>query len=439
MISEVSHNSAVTLGNYRYHAYVTGDYLDGIVNDERDDLRWPKNRSATDDTDESDETQPSLIGSDEDDNSEVEGVTKEECCACLVEKIRDHLKEHISDVRHKRERQLEDFAHQDQPQFRPFVSLAKARLDRLPARPTKREIEIALYEAKIDGRADMEKVVNEIVKKVASADQVAQQTKYLMDKFTTEANRQSISALAEYVCTRKAVIDVLKANLAKQTGGKYGYEDVVHDLFFPRHCTSNQIPVGPLGPNERELENLWLIDERLVFHRLLTSDKPLSTLRKILVADVTVDADISMKNDEPDILIFDPAFVTSESESFSSLGIVEFKRPGRDDYTHTLNPVQQIIDIAKKIRSGKHVDTRTGEIRAINEGVRFYGYAVCDILESLRDLIENTYRMMPTPDGIGYYMFHEPLNMLIEVIPYSKVVTDAERRNAAFFKKLNMM
>lgn len=438
LIPEVSIAKPVTLqGIYRYHAYVTGDYLDQIVDDERSTLRWPKNREK-DDADEPEDTQLSLLVPDEGADTGIEGVSKEECCACIAERIGEYLKDHISDVRAKRERLIEDFAHKEQPQFRPFVNSAKGKLGRLPARPSKKQIEMALYEAKIDGRADMEKTVNEIVKKVASADQVAQQSRYLMDKFATEANRQSISALAEYVCTRKAVIDVLKANLAKQTDGKYGYEDVVHDLFFPRHCTSNQFPVGPLGPDEREIENLWLIDERLVFHRLLTSDKPLSTLKKLLVADVTVIADVSEKNDEPDILIFDPAFVTTESASFSSLGIVEFKRPGRDDYSLSDNPVQQIIEIANKIRLGKQVETRTGEIQAISDDVRFYGYAVCDILGPLEGIIKNTHRMRHTPDGIGYYMFHEELNMLIEVIPYSKIVSDAERRNAAFFKKLNM-
>src|SRR5207245_498301 len=126
--------------------------------------------------------------------------------------------------------------------------------------------------------------------------------------------------------------------------------------------TSDSIPVGPLGPGEREIENLWLIDERLVFHRLLTSDKPLSTLKKLLVVDKSVVVDVSEKNDEPDILIFDPALVTAESENFETLGIVEFKRPGRDDYTLAKNPVQQIIDIARKIRDAKQIETRTGQI-----------------------------------------------------------------------------
>ena len=78
------------------------------------------------------------------------------------------------------------------------------------------------------------------------------------------------------------------------------------------------------------------------------------------------------------------------------------------------------------------------QVIAISPDVRFYGYAVCDILGPLRDIIEDTHRMHHTPDGIGYYVFNEKLNLVIEVIPYSKIVADAERRNAAFFRKLNM-
>lgn len=436
VVPEVSVYRAVTVQhNYRYHAYVTGDYLDEITDDERSALRFPEDESAKDEGDDADDQLTLLVAEDED--GAQDGVTKEQLYTGLADKIRGHLGEHIADVRKKKERQIEDFAQREQPQFRPFVDLAKTHLDRLPARPSKRDIELALYQAKMDGRAELEVSVDEIVKKVASAEQVEQHRTQLIDRFASEVNRQAISALVEYVCTRRAVINVLKANLGKQ-GDKYEYEAIVHDLFFPRFITSDRIPVGPLGPGEREIENLWLIDERLVFHRLLTSDKPLSTLRKLLVLDKSVVADVSEKNDEPDILIFDPALVTAESDSFETLGIVEFKRPGRDDYTLEKNPVQQIIDIARKIRDAKQVESITGQVQAISGSVRFYGYVICDVLGSLRPIIEDTHRMEHTPDGIGYYAFHDNLNLLIEVIPYSKIVSDAERRNAAFFTKLGM-
>lgn len=434
VVPEVGVYKAVTVQqNFRYHAYVTGDYLDEITDDERDDLKFPKHVDTEED--DTDEHTPLLAAEEED---TPEGISKSQLYTSLAEKVRAHLKDHIAEVRKKKEKQLEDFVHKEQPQFRPFLNAAKVALERLPARPTKRDIELVLYEAKIDGRVEMDKALAEIVQNIASAEQVAQRRSQLIERFASEANRQSISALVDYVCTRKAVIDVLEANLGKQGNENYEPEAVIHDLFFPRFLTSNDMPVGPLESDGREIENLWLIDERLVFHRLLTSDKPLSTLKKLLVDGKALLADISVKNDEPDILIFDPALVTAESDNFSSLGIVEFKRPGRQDYSLNKNPIQQIIDTARRIRDGQQVETLTGNIEAISKDVRMYGYAICDVVGPLKGIIEDTYRMRHTPDGVGYYIFHEPLNLLIEVIPYSKIVSDAKRRNAAFFKKLGI-
>lgn len=106
-----------------------------------------------------------------------------------------------------------------------------------------------------------------------------------------------------------------------------------------------------------------------------------------MVGNSTVVADVSQKNDEPDILVFEPAFVTAEDHRFESLAIVEFKRPGRDDYTLGKNPVQQVIEIARKIRDARQVEAVTGEIEPIERAVRFYGYVVCDITKTLRLII----------------------------------------------------
>lgn len=420
---EVGRSEAVTLeGKYRYHCYVTGSYLDAIADDERLILKFPS-ESLDDDNGLLDG--PGKSG---------EGVTRKELNERIADSIRQHLAQHIADVRKSRESLLEDYVNKEQPQFRPYVAAAKGNLDRLPARPTKRQIELALYQAKMDGRADMDKTIKEILNKTASATGVVERRQQLIERFATESNRMAISALAEYVCTRRAVIDVLKANLEKRDDGTHEYEAVVHELFFPRFRTSDQFPVGPLEAGEREIENLWLIDERLVYHRLLTSDKPLSVLRTLL----EIAPDVSVKNDEADILIFEPAFVTNENDNFGCVGIVEFKRPGKDDYTNNLNPVQQIIDIARKIHDAKQVESSKGQSVAIGEHIRFYGYAVCDVLDNLKRIIVDTYRAELTPDGMGYYFFHPTLRLLIEVIPYSKIITDAQRRNAAIFKKLGM-
>jgi len=68
--------------------------------------------------------------------------------------------------------------------------------------------------------------------------------------------------------------------------------------------------------------NLWTIDERLAYHNFLASDKQ---MRELPVID-------SQSQDRVDIAIFDEAFAFADRDSqFTSITIIEFKRPYRDD------------------------------------------------------------------------------------------------------------
>ena len=74
-----------------------------------------------------------------------------------------------------------------------------------------------------------------------------------------------------------------------------------------------------------EQQNLWVINERLCHHTLLTSDKKLKSIEGL--------EDTSGK--EPDIcaLFYDsPIGVREEEDSTGAIVGIEFKRPGRDDY-----------------------------------------------------------------------------------------------------------
>ena len=104
--------------------------------------------------------------------------------------------------------------------------------------------------------------------------------------------------------------------------------------------------------------------------------------------------------------------------------MIEFKRPGRDTYTHAENPVQQIINITTKIRAGgleggkvKYIPCRSIYSSSATLFAMWPKPATVDILFSDLD-------MKTTPDGLGYYRYHDGLNLLIEVIPYQKLIRD---------------
>jgi hypothetical protein len=46
--------------------------------------------------------------------------------------------------------------------------------------------------------------------------------------------------------------------------------------------------------------------------------------------------------------------------------------------------------------------------------------------------------LSPTPDGLGFFGFNPQLGVLVEILSFDKLVTDAERRNAAHFDQLNL-
>ena len=79
-----------------------------------------------------------------------------------------------------------------------------------------------------------------------------------------------------------------------------------------------------------------MIDERLTYHSFISSDPTLSTLDRV---------EINHKG--ANLFIFDQQMVYGEGEKagvnspVTSITLVEFKRPMRNDYTLADNPVDQ--------------------------------------------------------------------------------------------------
>jgi hypothetical protein len=240
------------------------------------------------------------------------------------------------------------------------------------------------------------------------------------EKFLTEENAIGKANLAKYVVHRRRVLDLFRKALKLAPDGKYNLEQAVHQLIFPLRKTSDEVPYEQL--------NLWMIDERLAYHYYLASDKELSGVEVI-------------ENDSdqrPDIIIFNAPFAFSDHDGpFSSIVVVEFKRPARDDYTDEKNPIKQVFDYIRRVREGKAKD-RAGRPMNVPEHVPFYCYVVCDLTPKIIESAEN-YSLTKTPDGEGYFGFNMNLRAYVEVLAFTKVVNDAEKRNRVLFDKLNMV
>lgn len=224
-------------------------------------------------------------------------------------------------------------------------------------------------------------------------------------------------ALAEYIVHRKAVIEIADQLRGADDTGTMTKEDAFHQLMFPRLEDSVSTKYFQ--------HNLWMLDERLAFVSYISSDRTLHGGRREKGDKVT------------DIAFYDECFVAG-GQGNTSVVIVEFKRPGRDDYSfgkEGSDPIKQIHDTVEHIRERKSFVTTEKKTIDIPTGTPIHAIIVADLEPSLRALARR-YDFSETWEKTGLFKYHEDFDVFIEIVGFNKLISDAEKRNAAFFDVL---
>lgn len=248
----------------------------------------------------------------------------------------------------------------------------------------------------------------------ASGENYGENIKDLVSKIDQE-NKE---ALAEYVVHRKRVIELVEAARRYQDGTtKHAPEDVIHDLIFKRFSDTAE-----LGYFEH---NLWLIDDALAFLPYVTSDR-------------TAKGAGRQKGDKvPDLAFFDDSLVLGDNDG-TTVTIVEFKKPSRDDYAFgpaKSDPVIQVLDTLElAVRAGGV--TRTDGTHMTFDGVvRRFGYIIADLTPSLRAVLKK-HDFSNDQNPRIFFRYRDTEKILIQVMGYDTLVENAKKRNQAFFTVL---
>lgn len=383
-------------GNFVYNGYITSKYLDENVNRERTAFNI-------------EESQKSLLGN----------ITRNEILEEATKLILNFLSEDIIAYNDNKRSKIESFVYNRYPRYRLLLSKFPECISNILLSDDEEKLELELFKQeqlyklrlKEEGK-DLQKIIKE---NKNSKDIVKRTTEY-----AEKLSEMGKSSLAEYIVHRKSVLDLLENNLKYQDsdGNTYAYEESVHQLVFPMQQTSDDI--------DYTAHNLWLIDEKLSYHYYLASDKKIKSMSPIQ----------SDSKNEPDIAIFDSPFAfTDENEQpFRNITIIEFKRPGRKNYTQDENPIQQVIEYMDDIIGGK-IKTKDGLAIDGNENIRFFCYIMCDVNDKIK-LLAKQNDFKKTPDNIGYYNYLGNYNAYIEILPYNKMVQDSKKRNKILFDKL---
>ena len=381
-----------------YFAYLTSEYLNDMVNSERTDFNFPtEDKTDMGFTDISSDT-----------------ITKQ-----TVEIISNYLQKDLEIIEAEKRERIDNYINSKAPKYRRLKEYYPDFYKRVPNDANEDKIEMALYAILRDWESEIKKKGIELKNKSKKYD--ASTIEKLKDEYIAGVSDICKASLVDYVCKRKAILDILNDSLCKdQDTQKYSLEEVIHKLICPMISTSDELNCDDM--------NLWIIDEKLAYHYYLASDRTFSSQKPIEV-DSSKETDLSIYhvgmafNDMP------------KTMPFRALTIIEFKRPCRDNYSNDDNPVQQVFDYISLIREGKAKDRNGRPISGSLDNLPIYVYIIADIMPSLAKICKDS-GFATTPDGDGFFMYHPNHKAYIEIVSYNKLLQDANSRNRVLFDKL---
>lgn len=382
-VGKFENRKGQTSNRFILKVYVTGVYLDEKVDRERVSFSFGKKS----------------------DNFNAIGKSEIESAAADV--IRSRFSDQFQTERSKKRERLETVTNSKVwlKKYENAIDLSGLKVG---AKDEDYEIALELARIKKDQELslDVEDLVNNDTHKLTE-----ERTEELIEMISL-SNKED---LARYVAKRKAVLDIFDLSMKTNTTGKHSTEKVMHDIIYPTKNNTDTV--------SDQFQNLWIIDERLNFTEFVASDQRLS----------------KENTDRPDLIAFhqQTAFRAGD-ERQNPITIVEFKRPGRDDFasvTSKENPISQIKRYTNDIKAGKYTAPGGRPIHT-DQNTQFYGYIVVEFTEKVKKWLHSEEDFISMPDGLGYFKNINNINLYIEVLSWDKILKDAQLRNRIFIQKL---
>ena len=239
----------------------------------------------------------------------------------------------------------------------------------------------------------------------------------------SKLKEDSISSLAEYVARRKAILEIFEEGLRYKDAKDMTshYEKVVHGIVCPLKSSTDEL--------NYEDHNLWLIDDRLAFYTYFNSDK-------IFKSQVS---DENASRDRPDVTLFDLGIGFNSDDTNQPITIVEFKRPKRDDYSLSDNPISQVRSYVDQLRrAGEAIKFDGTSLRTVDTDTPFMCHIIADVTPSLKDVMRQLGKFTQKAGSSSYYWWDDNYRTFIEISSFKEVLSAAKARNQAFFQRLGI-
>lgn len=340
----------------------------------------------------------------------------------VTEGLREYLEPYIKEVKEKKLNQINSYINHVQPYYKILLNnkVIENKLDKIEPDLTDSELDIELYKLYHEYEFKVREQSKSLFTVNANSKALNNQTyKDRIIKFLSDISQLGASKLTNYALHRKVIIELMSKYLRTDENGNYYNEAIIHDLIYPRWKEK-------LKYNEH---NLWLIDDRLSFYNYIHSE---STGVK-----ETIEIEEN-KTDRFDTIFFNEVSSFAkidETQKPNAVILVEFKKPGRDDYTDFDNPIEQISKYMEQLTLSNYT---VGKKRIIiDQETPLVGLIICDVGKNFERKINHRYTYFrETPDKLGWYWLNK--NVHLEIITYPKLLKDVKEKHYAFFKELGI-
>ena len=257
----------------------------------------------------------------------------------------------------------------------------------------------------------------DLSKEIALAAQSSDEYTEHIQELVKKIDDNNKEALAEYVVHRKKVIELVEAARKYGDSGKHAPEDVIHDLVFKRFSDSVKTDYFE--------HNLWLIDDALAFLPYVSSDRTMHGSRR-------------QKGDKvADLAFFDDSLVLGDNDG-TTITIVEFKKPSRNDYSfgnEKSDPVLQVINTLEQATQAGGISKTDGTHFAFTGVVRRFAYIIADLTPTLLAVLR-THDFKNDWNPKIHFRYRDNEEIFIQAMGYDTLVENAKKRNQAFFSVL---
>jgi hypothetical protein len=224
-------------------------------------------------------------------------------------------------------------------------------------------------------------------------------------------------ALAEYVIHRRNIISLVESAQRYGEDSKRSPEEDIHELVFKRFSDNAETAYFE--------HNLWLIDDALAFLPYVSSDRAMHGRGRKSGDKVT------------DLIFYDDSLVLGDDEG-TTLVIVEFKKPSRDDYSfgrEKSDPVLQVIETLEKATAAGGISRTDGSHMSFARVVRRFAYIIADITPTLVKVLKG-HDFKNDWNAKVYVRYRDNERIFIQAFGYDTLVEMAKKRNQAFFSVL---